>query len=78
MHGIPNFESKGGEQLPNDLDSVIFAGLVNRLSLSHRLPSFSEDLPSDAAGLHVGDLVRNLLFYRLSAFSRRVKDVSLR
>lgn len=53
-------------------------GLVNGLSLSRRLPAFPEDLPSDAAGLHVGDLVRNLFLYRLPAFSMVVQDVSLR
>lgn len=65
MHGIPNFESKGGEYLLQPLLRTLsfLQNILLSLCLSpHRLPSFPEDLPGNATSLYVRNIVWTLLF----------------
>lgn len=69
MHGIPNFESKGGEHLPvnskkKKLEKTVFLEHISDflfISL-RRLPSFPENLPGNATSLHVRNIVWDFLF----------------
>lgn len=81
MHGIPNFESKGGELLllQNVRKRTVFAVFFISVSLfisPHRLPSFPEDLPGNATSLYIRNIVRKLLFLS-SVFESRAYIVQL-
>lgn len=65
MHGIPNFESKGGELQSETIakkhflkESANFTSFTLCFLDPCRLPSFPEDLPGHAAGLHFRNIVR--------------------
>lgn len=79
MHGIPNFESKGGEHCAAakwSKISFVFGVFSQNLFrvLLNRLLSFSEDLPGNATSLYIRNIVWKLVLYWLFCVLYRGND----